>query len=249
MKINIVIKQVGEFPHIFKLKYTFVDTFEEIRKIDKYCIDEHTFAFIKALEANENFFKAVKEIRKASSLPEEGYDLFEKGAAKRYGIEVKGLPPTELLSRIDPKLLKKLSDDFRVPPILKSALAEIVLMNYVFLPLPKIYVDRPYKLLPKQNSFNVKIVLEGEVSKQQVKDFLDENWHEISQGFKDIKNNKGIYISSRDLKIYHLKKNDNLTYRQIADILEKEDNLYVNEGAIKEAYHRAEDKIHSLNKK
>jgi hypothetical protein len=242
MNIRIILKK-GDFP----ARYILLDSFVEARKIDKNCIDKRTFNHIKALAANNDFEKSVRAIRRKSSIPEDGYNLFEKGAAERYGIEKRLI--SELQSQIDIKLLKELQTEYLIPPILSSSLAEIVLMNSVFIPLYKIYIDRPYKLVPKLNKSAVNVAINEEITKKQLHDFIDENWPEIIGALTMFKNTMKVYISDRDFKIIELREIQGLTFKKIADALTNDDAVQIpTEEAVKKAYHRATVQISSVRK-
>src|SRR5262245_61010147 len=117
----------------FESEYIPINSFEEADRVEKNCIDKYTYSTIRALERNKTFISELKKIRATFDIPEEGFS--EK-------VDLKSDTDIEREALIElPKRVK-------IPDILFSSLFQIVKYNRILLPIPRIFIEENYKLLP-----------------------------------------------------------------------------------------------------
>jgi hypothetical protein len=248
MKIKLLVAQSnGIFPDL-KVRYDVAETLEEARKIDKDCIDRNTFSLIKALERNTKFVSIIGKIRNKFNIPKNGYSIEEWHNVREKSKSDQSF--SKWRSQVEVESIKELTKAVSVHPMMVTSLPNMVLLNCVFVPLTRIFLEVPYSLLPRYSHSATKIVISSKVSKNQLLKFIEDHWREIEN---ELNRTDGVepYISERDYKIIELKDNQSLTFNKIADILTNEIDTaegIINEDSVKTAYHRAKKQINSLTK-
>lgn len=251
MSIRIIhFKQIGGI-RSNKFKYKEVFTFDEALSIDKKCINRKTYNFIKALTFNNDFNLQLKQLRADLSIPENGYDFFEWFDLRAKKKEDPGY--TQWYSDLETKSIELLTKEFNIPNLLTYSLPMIVLNNCVLIPIPLIHIDAPYKSRPSRSHLSVKIVVNGSVSINAIKNFVRDNQVEIYQELGRIKNNDMINFSEKGLKIVEYRNaKQKHKYKDIVDFIEKETGSIDernNIDSVKQLYRVTRDKIKLLKRK
>ncbi len=242
MTIHFIYKKTTKWGIITELRY--INSYGEIYEIDKHAIEKVTFNFLKALIKNKNFVQEIRNIRKNSAIPLDGYDILNKQNNPDDNRPGKWI--SELRKKIDDKLVLKLKKDYRIPNMLYSTLKDIILMNIVHLPLPKIALDVPYIGYENVNPDAIKIVINTKVDPKTLHRFIDDNWEDIEQALNKEESSE-IKISDKALKILEM-KDKGLTYTQIMDKLnESGQGEYYDSGSVKQLNFRTNKQINSLS--
>lgn len=245
MKIKLVVSKFeGKFP-VENIIHTEVSSMSEANSIVKNAIDKKTYSIIKALEVNDNFIKTIQFVRKDMGIPLEGFSYAEfVSLNKKY-------PENSLNSRSNISTLlpdKNITKFFNIPKFIQSNLIYILWANFIYIPLTKISIESS-SILSQVYESDLKISIQGLISKRQLIQFIESNWETIEKEMLRYKNDISTFISSRDRKILKLRDEDKQKFREIADYLsEKTNDPEINEDMIKRAYHRAKAKIASLEK-
>lgn len=171
MKINILLADtVGKHSN-FAIIHTKIDSYEEARRLNPSSIERDTYFMIKALEKNSDFVKEVKKIRQENKIPINGFSYKEWNKIKRD----KNTPFHSMWQlNLEKSCTDRLPKIVNVPDILINSLMDIVKLNTVFLPLPKIFVQKPYVLFPTLSHNSVKIVINAYLSRTKLKSIIDE---------------------------------------------------------------------------
>ncbi len=248
MKISFYIAQMtGKVPNQ-KIWHTVADTYEKANKVIRGSIDKKTHSFIKALEDNKEFEIEVKKIRTEFNIPTDGYSFDEWNKYKTEKKANKDFMSWRL--KLSVNGAKRLVEKFNIPYLLQDNLVFIVVGNYIYLPLTRLYIEAPNTLLPVYDGPELKIVLQSPVSKNQLIKFIDENWTTLEKEMVMFGNETSAFISERDRQIVTLRDEKNYKFREIADLLTEETNNFdINEDMVKRAYHRAKNKINTLIKR
>jgi hypothetical protein len=220
----------------YESEYVPINSFSEAERVEKNCIDKNTYSTIRALERNKSFISEVKRIREAFDIPEEGF--FEK-------VDLKS--DTD----IQREALIELPKRVKIPDILFNSLFQIVKYNRLFLPLPRIFIEENYKLLPSYSNNAVKIIINSELKSQaQLLKFIKKEWPTLEKLMRKMnyKENEEVYISDRDFLIYDLRSEKNLSFGDIAEVFLKDSKEALDELAVKEAFYRVEKKVKSFTK-
>lgn len=248
MKISFYIAQMeGKVPNQ-KIWYTVADTYEKANKVIRGSIDKKTYSFIKALEDNKDFELEVKKIRTEFNIPIDGYSFDEWTKYKFEKKMDKDFMSWRLKLRVNGA--KRLVEKFNIPYLLQDNLVFILLGNYIYIPLTRLYVEAPNTLLPVYDGPELKIVIQSPVSKNQLIKFINENWITLEKEMVIFGNEASTFVSERDRQIITLRDEKKYKFREIADLLmEETDNFDINEDMVKRAYHRAKSKIDTLIKR
>ncbi len=246
MKIYYLVAQSeGEFPNV-KIWYEKATDYTEANGIIKGSIDRDTYEFLKTLEDNQDFANSIVAVRNTFNIPVEGYSLDEWDKIRAKKKDAGSYSNWRL--KLD-QASRELSKSYKIPYLLHKSLTYIVIGNFIYLPLAKIFLDLPYQLQPTYDGPSIKISIYGQVSKEQLKKFIDNNWVSIDKGMTVFTDENSAYISSMGREIIQLRDRDHMKFAEIADyISEKSNNYDVNEDLVKKAYHRGKNKIASLKR-
>lgn len=235
----------GKFPNV-KIWYEKADNYLEANKIIQGSIDREIYELLKTLEDNEDFDTDILGIRRKHDIPQNGYSLEEWDDIKKQKKEDGSYSNWRL--EVD-KSSRELSKRFKIPYLLHNSLSYIVLGNFIYLPLTKMFLDLPYQLQPTYDGPSIGIHIYGQTSKEQIKKFIDNNWTLIDKEMSVFKDETSAYISSTSREIMQLRDKKKMKFVEIADYLaEKSNNYDITEDMVKKAYHRAKSKIISLKR-
>jgi len=232
-----------------------VSTWKEIKEYrGDLRITYENYQKFKSLELNKDFEEVIIESRKNLNIPSGGIswkEFLENEEKLRENavLELKKITREKLAFH-----------DFAVFMCLDG----ILYSNCVF---PEIFVTDREKIsfrfddqdLDSGIPESVLIAIENPVSKNQLINFINDNWDGefgIESEIKKLNFKKDFKISKRDFRIAELKyQNSKKTFRDIANQIidefniEEPDDLAVNEFSVKTAHDRVVDKIYSLVEK
>ena len=246
MKIfYLIANSEGKFPNI-KIWYTKASSFIEANKIERGAIDKKTDNFIKVLVENKDFESDISVIRRSFDIPANGYSFEQWDNIKKSKKTDETYPKWRL--ELD-KACRGLVTKYNIPFLLHENLTYIVVGNFIYLPLTNLYLQGNLSLLPVYDGPSVEICICGHTSKNQLINFIKNNWSDIEKETKVFTDKASTYVSTRDLEIVQLRDKKKMKFREIADYLsEQTGNFDINEDMIKKAYHRAIDTTTALKK-
>src|SRR3990167_8667818 len=164
MKIYFLVAQSeGKFPDL-KIWYTQVSSPTEANRITRGAIDNKIYELIRTLEDNKDFVGDVVSIRNRFDIPSDGYSLKEWDEARKVKKEDKSYSKWKLELE---KSCRELGKQYKIPFLLQGSLVYIVIGNFVYLPLAKLFLERANELLPIYDGPEIKISIFGQISKQQ----------------------------------------------------------------------------------
>lgn len=248
MKIIFFVAQMKERTWNSPVQYSIAETYEQANRITKDCIDRKTYSIVKALENNKDFENELQKLRKEFGIPIQGYSFDEWNNIKKNRQNDTGFISLRHNLRVigTNKLIRK----FNIPYLLQDNLTYVLIGNFLYLPMTRLYLEIPNTLLPVYDGPEIKIVIQSSVSKNQLIKFIENNWEILDREMAMFGQENSSFISDRDTQIIFLRDDKKMKFREIADLLAEEvDDFNINEDMIKIAYHRAKNKISILSKK
>lgn len=232
-----------------------VSTWKEIKQYKgDLLITYESYQKFKSLELNKDFEEAITESRKNLNIPTNGIPWKEfleneKNLREKATLELKKMTREKLAFH-----------DFAV----FMCLSGILYSSCVF---PEMFVTDREKIsfrfddqdLDSGIPESVLIAIENPISKNQLINFIKDNWDGdfgIESEIKKLDFKKDFNVSKRDFRIAELKFNKpKKTFRKIAEqIIDEFDiehpaNLKINEFSVKTAHDRVMEKVYSLVEK
>lgn len=209
--------------------------------------DSSFIHLIKLLEKNKLFEEYVVSERNNAGIPEGGYSIdqyYQLHNERMEFVTQKKGGNSSNLGKIISKLghADKVWLDYEIDPRVASQMANIIVGNFVQ-PVNTISLEtyvRPdadllkaFPLADLRMSRAVQIEISGEINKQNLIDFIEENWSEIENGLKETLSLDNYYVSKKDWRAYELVK-QGLRYKHIPEMIEGESNIDNYEGTLNE---------------
>lgn len=194
-----------------------------------------------------HFLETINEIRLDYEIPIDGYTESELNKLK-IDMSNNGNTYFQWKNQLEKEVLLE-SKQFAIPSILRSSLINIVLCNFIYLPLTRLFLERNGALVQDDTGYEIKIGIYGKVKKKQIFDFVESNWDLIQKEMLKFENEESTYISDRDNEIIEMHDKKNMKFKEISDYFTETKHDYsTNEDMIKKDYHRAKKKIAALQK-
>lgn len=240
---------------------------QEISRLSKDDIapDKETFNLFKALELNNEIDKELKKARIKLRLPGDGlnweqYKQYKDTKANHSKEELENIlyfirNRTKEISRIKRKL--------SLHPQVEEQLENLILGYFVEPSYRGIEtgcnganVD-DYESIDDFDKYaevdEVLISITKRISKNELHQFIDNNWNEINKLMDYLPIEEHFYISPRDLRIVELRDKQKMKYKEIADTITNEFSIddisgAINEDSVKTSYKRAKNKVDKLAK-
>lgn len=213
---------------------------------------------IKGLELSSDFEKLILDARKKLNIPIEGYsiDEYKKVVMPWKFDKQKEFTDDEIkLSlerlKLKQKIVNIINRRINSYSILHTEIEHIIYANFVVAPPDKImhtlWAESEDEMTDGLFE-EFQIILFAQVSKNELINYINNNWSKISKDLEKLGSPSDFYISKRDYRIIELRDKNKLTFKKIVNEIIKEFKIddiegKVNEDAVKTAYRRAKNKI------
>lgn len=214
--------------------------------------DLETLKIIKLLECDPEFEKRIKKIRKEFKIPSEGFTPEEK--LKVYADDKKlqesldqKKEKEDFIKRINVRCLE-IFEDFNIPYSIKKSLGTVVVSNYLD-------EASEFRLDFKQESWNkghVKITIDvfaPLTTSYKIKKELDRNWDNIFKLLTSYSKANVKLPNIENVAMWQLKKKMDLSYKEIADIINEKYELDLDESEVRKRVSNMKKKYLQINPK
>lgn len=246
---------------------SFASEWQEISRLGKDDIapDKETFNLFKALELNNEIDKELKKARIKLRLPESGlnweqYKQYKDTKAKHSKEELENIL---YFIRNHIKEISTIKRKLNLHPQIEEQLENLILGYFVEPNYRGIGFGCDGENVEDYESFNdfdkytevdeVFVSITKRASKNELHQFIDNNWNEINKLMSYLPTEEHFYVSPRDLRIVELRDRQKMKYKDIADVITNEFSIddisgQINEDSVKTSYKRAKDKVDRLAK-
>lgn len=249
---------VGDPPNAALSKWSEICEYQKYHNVAPTRSD---YNLVKLLEKDSRFEKMITSARKSAGIPENGISWQEYAKmhfiSKTHRSNKSKLPETKGERGKELNLLCKVVKEItflrgnNLDYFVSNQLPHLMYGNFVCCEPPFISWDyAPHLEDWDDYYYNITIQIKNQVSKNELINYIENNWENISKSMHLPPENK-FFISPRDQRIIELRDKKGFTFKQVADKIISTLNLTnsdgkINEDSVKTAYSRAKKKISSL---
>lgn len=203
--------------------------------------DKRLLSVLHSFVTNEMFLELLAKFRSEEGIPPNGFSSHEEYLAK-FSINA-----TTLTTRLFSKLVKfvhQIRSIFKLPTGITNAdLNLIIKYNRFYLPLASVEVSNTISRSPQE----IEIIIKQPVNKNQLIEWIKNNWESIHNEMNKIEIDSTEYISERDFLIVKCRDEDNLPYKKIIEILESKLEIYgLSEENLRVSYKNAKTSLENM---